>query len=207
MTLRELKKTLRKATLMNRNGHKYFIHPIADGIPCINPSMLNEITDVITSFGNTMRCYDRSPPDVQFYWENVDYLVTVEALGIPITTAVSLSLNIPMNIIRKREYNLPGEIKISQKTAYSKNDLYINGLEKGDHIVIIDDVISTGGTLTPIILELQRIGVIIDAVIVVIGRDDGFDDIFATPAMPPLFVLVEIKVDEENDSIEIIECY
>ena len=59
-------------------------------------------------------------------------------MGIPLAAALSLKMNIPFIIIRKRSYGLPGEVDVEQITGYSKSKLYINNLKKGDNIIIVD---------------------------------------------------------------------
>ena len=66
----------------------------------------------------------------------------------PLALMLSLQLGIPFTIIRKREYGLPGEVSIEQVTGYSKSKMYVNGLKKSDRVVIVDDVLSTGGDFT-----------------------------------------------------------
>ena len=80
-------------------------------------------------------------------------------MAIPIGTAISLMTDIPVNIIRKRSYGLPGEQEVMQKTGYSKGKMYINGLSRGDRVVIVDDVISTGGTMNGILHTFREMGV------------------------------------------------
>jgi adenine phosphoribosyltransferase len=99
--------------------------------------------------------------------------VTAEAMGIPIVTAVSIATDIPYVIMRKREYLLEGEIPVHQETGYSKGELYLNGINKGDKVVILDDVISTGGTLVAIINALKRAGADIKDVLCIIDRGNG----------------------------------
>jgi len=129
---------LKKSPIINKEGYNYIIHPITDGIPYIEPEMLEEIANEIA----------QKMPDV-------DRIVTIEAMGIPIATALSVKTGIPFTIIRKRKYGLPGEIEVKQKTGYSEAKLYINGIEKGEKIVIVDDVISTGGTLKAVVKSLK----------------------------------------------------
>src|SRR5271157_68674 len=81
--------------------------------------------------------------------------------------------DIPFIIIRKRKYDLPGEIAVHQATGYSKGELYLNGITKGDRVLVIDDVISTGGTLKAVIGALEKAGAIIEDIIVVIERGEG----------------------------------
>ncbi|KAA0008675.1 MAG: purine phosphoribosyltransferase family protein [Thermoplasmata archaeon] len=131
---------LKKSPIVNKEGYNYIIHPITDGIPYIEAEMLQEVADEIEK---------RMP--------KVDKIVTMEAMGIPIATALSLKTGIPFNIIRKRKYGLPGEIEVIQKTGYSEAKLYINGIEKGESIVIVDDVLSTGGTLKAVVNALKNV--------------------------------------------------
>lgn len=155
MVLEKLKASLEESPIVKYGEYNYFIHPITDGVREMPPEVLEEVADEI------MRITDL---------EGCDKLVTAEAMGIPIGIAVSLRSGLPLNIIRKKSYGLPGEMLIKQKTGYSKSDMYINALEAGDRIVIVDDVLSTGGTLTCIIDTLKEMGVVIQDVIIVIEK-------------------------------------
>ena len=68
---------------------------------------------------------------------------------------------------------------IAQYTGYSKNPMYINGLKKGDRVVIIDDVLSTGGTMKAIINALKNtIGCEIVDAAVIFGKSNMDDAIY-----------------------------
>ena len=152
--LEHLKKSLINAPIVKRGDYHYFIHPISDGIPLIEPQLLEEITSHIQKITNM----------------DIDKILTIESMGIPIATALSLKIGIPFTIVRKREYKLENELILSQSTGYSKGKLYINGINKGDRILIVDDVLSTGGTIIPLVKALKQIGAIISDVVIVIGR-------------------------------------
>jgi adenine phosphoribosyltransferase len=79
-------------------------------------------------------------------------------------------MDIPFTIIRKREYGLPDEVSVEQVTGYSKSTLYVNGLKKGENVVIVDDVLSTGGTLRSVLSVLKDIGVNVKGVFIVVDR-------------------------------------
>lgn len=158
MNLEILKKSLKEAPVVKKGEYHYVVHPITDGIPEIKPELLNEVV-----------C------EIQKRIENcgrIDKIVTMEAMGIPLATALSLNMNIPFTIIRKKEYGLPDEVSVEQATGYSKSKLYINGLEKEDNIVIVDDVLSTGGTLRAVLTALRKIGVIIKGVFIAVDKGD-----------------------------------
>ena len=164
--------------------YNYFIHPISDGIPKTDPAILEEIADYIFSVQKN----------------DYDKIVTVEAMGIPIATALSLKARRPVTIIRKRKYGLLGEIELSQSTGYSKGSLFINGLQKGDHVLIVDDVISTGGTMLPLLETLKEMAVDIAGVYCVIERGDGATDIKKKTGTD-VTVLVSIDVSEKGVTV------
>ena len=159
----ELERTVESSDVMKIGDYEYFIHPLSDGVPSLSPELLNLAAEKMISMCNF----------------DCDYIVTAETMGIPVTTAISLRLGIPYTVVRKRKYNLPGEVDIAQYTGYSKNSMYINGLKKGDRVVIIDDVLSTGGTMKAIINALKNtIGCTIVDAAVIFGKSDVDEEIF-----------------------------
>ena len=158
MSLEQFKKSLQKAPVIKKGDYSYIVHPITDGIPEIKPEMLKEIISEMKK--HIAKC------------GQIDKIVTIEAMGIPLATALSLDMNIPFTIIRKRKYGLPGEICVEQKTGYSQSKLYINGLQKGENVVIVDDIISTGGTLRVVLSVLKDVGVNVRGIIVAVDKED-----------------------------------
>ncbi len=154
----KLEESLKKCPIVKRGEYEYFIHPISDGVPIVEPKLLREVVSRIIKVGDIFKA---------------DKILTAEAMGIPLATSLSLYTDIPYVIVRKREYKLPGEVPVYQKTGYSKGQLYINGINKGDKVFIVDDVISTGGTLLAIIQAIERIGAEIVDIVVVIERGNG----------------------------------
>jgi adenine phosphoribosyltransferase len=86
---------------------------------------------------------------------NLDFIIAPEAMGIPIATIVSTLMDRPYLVVRKRKYDLPGELEVQQITGYSKSLMYINSINLYSNVIIVDDVVSTGGTLKAIIDELK----------------------------------------------------
>ena len=153
-----LRKSLLEAPVVDFGGYSYFVHPLCDGIPAIEPALLEEMVDEILA-----------ATDVR----GVGRIVTVEAMGIPLSTALSLRTGIPVSVIRKRRYGLPDEREIGQATGYSKGQLFVNGLQAGDRIVFVDDVISTGGTLRPLLHAFREMGIRVQDVVVAIEKGEG----------------------------------
>lgn len=179
-----LRESLRNSTIVKRGEYNYFINPITDGVPMIEPALVAEVAD---------RIHSMMPQDA-------DIIITVEAMGIPIGTALSLATGLPLAIVRKRPYLLPGEVVINQETGYSRGELYLNGIKKGDRVVVVDDVISTGGTLNALCHALSGIGAKIAGIFIVVGRNEKgtMDSIDGVDVR----ILVNISVSENG--VEII---
>jgi len=154
----QLQRSLLESPIIEKKGYHYFVHPISDGVPMLEPSLLREIVIKIIRKAQL---------------EDVDKIVTPAAMGIHISTAVSLMTDIPLVVIRKREYGLEGETPLFQETGYSENQMYINDVDEGDSVLVLDDVLSTGGTLSAICAALEDIGADIVDIVAVIKKDDG----------------------------------
>jgi len=149
----QLRQSLLDAPIIVKGDYEYFVHPVSDGVPMLRPELLREIVIKIIRKADL---------------ENVDKIVTPAAMGIHISTAVSLMTDIPLVVIRKRQYGLDGEVSLAAQTGYSESEMYINDVEEGDRVLVLDDVLSTGGTMKAILDALEHIGAeVIDVVAVI----------------------------------------
>ena len=153
-----LQESLRDAPIIWKGEYPYFIHPISDGIPRMDPEVLRATRDLIVSSVD---------------WSKVDLIVTVEAMGLPLLAAVGDATGKPTVVIRKRSYGMEGETRVDVATGYSQSTVYINDIKPGERIVIVDDVISTGGTLEPLIQQLEDMGVILKDIVIAIEKGEG----------------------------------
>ncbi|MEW5936967.1 MAG: hypoxanthine/guanine phosphoribosyltransferase [Candidatus Thermoplasmatota archaeon] len=152
-----LRSSLNNCPITKFGDYEYFVHPITDGIPAVEPLLLNEVAAEIE------RVAEKG-------WEKI---VTAEAMGIHIATALSIRTGKPFTVIRKRQYSLPGEVRLQQVTGYSKGAMFVNGLNKGDKVIFVDDVLSTGGTLRAIVHTLRSMGVLIRDIVIVFEKGEG----------------------------------
>ena len=153
-----LEESLKGAPIIWKGDYPYFIHPISDGIPRMDPEVLKAVSTLIVESTD---------------WEGVDLIVSVEAMGLPLLAAVGEATGIPTVVIRKRSYGMEGEVAVDVSTGYSSSTIYINDIAPGERIVIVDDVISTGGTLEPLLEKLEEMGVILRDIVIAIEKGEG----------------------------------
>lgn len=166
-----------KGPVVDIGGYPYFVNPLADGVPRVDPELLEEAVDGLLGIAGT----------------GYDVILAPEAMGIPLGTALSLRTGIPFSVIRKRRYGLPGEVAVDQSTGYSRSAMYINGVRRGDRVLIVDDVIDTGGTMRCIVRALRGIGAEVVGVAAVYDRNPDIEALSDELGVP-MRALLRVRV-------------
>ena len=120
----------------------------------------------------------------------------LEAMGLPLTSPLSMRNKRPQVVVRKRSYGLEGEVAIDQSTGYSKGSMFLNDIREGERVLIVDDVLSTGGTLDAILQSVETIGAIIEAVIVVVEKGPGLKQLQEKYPHIKISSLVRLEMDD-----------
>ena len=180
-SLQRLKESLLAAPVIWKGEYPYFIHPLTDGVPRLNPSVLTAVVEII---------------ETSVEWESIDLILGIEAMGLPLTSPLSMRNNRPQVVVRKRSYGLEGEIAIDQSTGYSKGIMYLNDIKENERVLIVDDVVSTGGTLDAIIQGVEAIGADIQSVIVVVEKGPGLQKLQEKYPHIEISSIVRLVMDE-----------
>ena len=178
-----LKQSLSDAPIIWKGDYPYFIHPITDGVPRLEPNVLQAIVDL-------------TEPLVD--WDNIDIILGIEAMGLPLTAPLAMRTGVPMVIARKRNYGLEGEIQINQQTGYSKGSIYLNDIKAGERIAIIDDVLSTGGTMRSVIEGVMQTKASIENIVIVVEKGDGMQNLKQDYPSIRFDSLVKLHMDGEK---------
>ena len=187
MRVELLKESVVKAPVVWKEGYPYFVHPLSDGVPRQSAELLSAARDLISEGVD---------------WDSIDIILGIEAMGIPLAAALCLSSGKPLVIGRKRQYGLPGEVSIDQSTGYSKGEIFLNDIEQGARVLIVDDVVSTGGTLHPVLKAVQENGAIVQDCWIVFEKGEGMNNIRSSGDWP-LNSLVRIEM--QGDKIVVLE--
>ena len=186
--LETLQDSLRGAPIIWKGDYPYFIHPISDGIPRMEAEVLRATRDLIVDMVD---------------WSEVDIVVSVEAMGLPLLAAVGEATGKPTVVIRKRSYGMEGEVRVDVSTGYSSSTAYINDIKPGERVLVVDDVISTGGTLEPLLEALEEMGAILKGVVIAIEKGEGRERLAKERPNWPIKALARIDIIEGR--VEIVE--
>ena len=90
-----------------------------------------------------------------------EVLAGLELGGVPVATALSLRAGLPAAFVRK-DAKAYGTMKLAEGAAI-----------EGRHVLVVEDVITTGGQVVASTVALRDRGAVIDAVLCVIDRRGG----------------------------------
>lgn len=90
-----------------------------------------------------------------------DKLAGLEMGGIPLATTISLKTGKPALFVRK------------EAKAYGTCNLVEGGFEKGEKIVVIEDVITTAGQVCISVNQMREMGLVVPYVVCAIDRQQG----------------------------------
>ena len=177
-----LRKSLEESPIVLKGEYAYFVNPLSDGVPRLNFELMDLVVKSIIEMVD---------------WRQVDLILGIEAMGLPISTLLAYKMKKPMVVARKRSYGLEGEICVDQSTGYSKGELFINDLSPGERILIVDDVLSTGGTMNSIINGVKKSKAIISKIIIIFEKGDGLIEL-REKTSENIDSLIRVDMDGEN---------
>jgi uridine monophosphate synthetase len=96
--------------------------------------------------------------------KEIQRICGVPYAALPMATAVSINTNLPMLIKRKEAKN------------YGTKKIVEGEFKKGDKVLLIEDVITSGESLLETITELESEGLAIEQILVVLDREQGGSD-------------------------------
>jgi len=91
---------------------------------------------------------------------DIDYIAGMEARGFIIGAPVSYKLGVGFLPIRKPN-KLPSQVEsISYQLEYGENtlEMHKDAISKGDKIMVVDDLLATGGTTSAVFKLIEKLG-------------------------------------------------
>lgn len=125
---------------------------------------------------------------------DIDVITGTATAGIPHTAWVAANLEKPMAYVR------------AKAKSYGMGNQIEGGVQKGEHTIVIEDLISTGGSAMSVVEALQFVGAHVDAIYSIFTYDfdesrKKFEDINI-----PVYTLTDyptlIEVAEENGYVD-----
>ena len=96
----------------------------------------------------------------QYRDKGITKVLGTESRGFIIGAPVALALGLPFELVRKPK-KLPREtISQSYQLEYGQDtlEMHVDAISEGDNVLIIDDLLATGGTVEATVKLVQRLG-------------------------------------------------
>jgi adenine/guanine phosphoribosyltransferase-like PRPP-binding protein len=136
-----LRRAFDDKTLVSISGRRFIINPLTEQIPATSAELLHEAARRVLEVG---------------HFESASKIVGEEDKGGVLVAATSLLSGLPFGLARWYPSGLEGQIEVPFNSEYAGGKLYLNGVEQGDRVVIVDDMVSTGGTMVALIKAIQK---------------------------------------------------
>jgi adenine/guanine phosphoribosyltransferase-like PRPP-binding protein len=117
-------------------NYRFLVNPLTEQIPATSSELLRETTKWLVAEGD---------------FAAANKIAGEEDKGAILVAATSLATGLPFGMARWYPAGLEGQVAVDFRMEYTTGRLFLNGVEPGDKVIIVDDMISSGGTLLAMI--------------------------------------------------------
>uniref|UniRef100_A0A803PM36 adenine phosphoribosyltransferase n=1 Tax=Cannabis sativa TaxID=3483 RepID=A0A803PM36_CANSA len=143
--------------------------------------------------------------------KNISVVAGIEARGFIFGTPIALAIGAKFVPLRKPR-KLPGDVIFEEYTLeYGRDrlEMHVGAVKPGEHALVVDDLIATGGTLCAAMNLLERVGAEVVECACVIELPDlqGRERLHGKPLDQYLNVLgasVKNRINNHHDSAQIV---
>jgi adenine phosphoribosyltransferase len=145
--------------LLPYGEYKFLINPLTEQIPATTAELLQSATEWLVEEGDFPRA---------------SKITGEEDKGAILVASTALATGLPFGMARWYPSGLKGQVGVDFKMEYASGQLFLNGIENADRVIIVDDMVSSGGTMLAMIEAVTRAGAeIVDIVCVAEKVDYG----------------------------------
>ncbi len=175
--------------LVEINGFQFLINPLTEQIPATTAELLRESARWIIEAGS---------------FAGATKIAGEEDKGAIIVAAVSLLSGLPFGMARWYPSGLEGQVKAEFQCEYTTGTIYLNGIEKGDKVIVVDDLISTGGTMVALLAAVKAVGAeVVD--VVCVGEKVEYGGVQRVKAETGLDIKTLVKIAVSGRRSKVLE--
>jgi len=129
---------------------KYIVNPLTDHYPETSFQLMDEAVQALLGLTDFSRA---------------DKIVAEEDRGGFLAALVAYRAKKALSMVKWNPLDLPGQIGIDFRNAYAHGKMYLYGVRPGDKVILVEDLIDSGGTIVSMIELLKKAKVqIIDVI-------------------------------------------
>ena len=164
-----------------KTGYQFHVFSVGERGTTLSVEIIREVKDGLV---------EKLSP----YVEQCECLMTVVPGGNQWGVLLADAVNLPLTIIRDGTSHFSDEVPVKQKNHLYKRTLYFRESMRDQKVVLIDDVISSGGTIDFVISQLRKLGAHVQCVVVVILKGTAYLDVAEKHGIP-IHGLLQVDAD------------
>ena len=169
--------------------YRFLINPLTEQIPATSAELLSAAGDWLVEAGD---------------YTGATKIAGEEDKGAILVAAVALKTGLPFGMARWYPSGIDGQVSVDFSMEYTKGKLFLNGIEAGDKVVIVDDMVSTGGTMIALIKAIQQAGAeILD--IVCVGEKPAYNGVERIFEETGFRVKTLVKIDVDGELSRVVD--
>ncbi len=167
----------------------FLINPLTEQIPATTAELLRAATEWLVEVGD---------------FGKATKIAGEEDKGAILVASTALETGLPFGMARWYPSGLEGQVGVDFEMEYASGSLFLNGIEKGDKVIIVDDMVSTGGTMLAMIESVEKAEATIVDIVCVAEKVEyrGVDRIKVETGYP---VKTLLKVSVSGDRSKVLE--
>jgi adenine/guanine phosphoribosyltransferase-like PRPP-binding protein len=157
--MKELIKCFHNKSIVKLRRTNYIVNPITDHYPETNYDLIKDIVKELSKLTD---------------FSKANKIVGEEDRGGYIAGFMALKKKKALAMVKWNPIGIEGEIKINFRNSYTNGKMYLHGVKKGDKIILVEDLIDSGGTIIAMIKLLRKAKInIIDVICVGTKKETG----------------------------------
>jgi adenine/guanine phosphoribosyltransferase-like PRPP-binding protein len=169
--------------------YRFLINPLTEQIPATSAELLSAAADWLVETGE---------------FSQATKIAGEEDKGAILVAAVALKTGLPFGMARWYPSGIDGQVSVDFNMEYTQGKLFLNGIEAGDKVVIVDDMVSTGGTMVALIQAIQQAGAeILDMICV--GEKPAYKGVERIYNETGFRVKTLVKIDVEGEISRVLD--
>lgn len=139
--MKEIIKAFHNQKIVKVNGHNYLINPITDHTPDTTYTLLKDVTKELSAIAN---------------FTKANKIVGEEDRGGFVAALMAYEKKKSLGMVKWNPDHLEARIGVDFRNAYTEGKMYLHGCKKGDNVILIEDLIDTGGTIISMVKLLRK---------------------------------------------------
>jgi adenine/guanine phosphoribosyltransferase-like PRPP-binding protein len=143
--------------LVHVKDRNFLINPLTDHMPTTSFELVD---DTIKSLAQLTD------------YSKASKLIGEEDRGGFLVALMAYHLHLPFGMVKWNPNGFEGQISVEFRNAYTGGTMFLNGCEKGDKVILVEDMVDSGGSIVAMIELCKKAGVEIVDIVVIAEKEE-----------------------------------